>query len=194
MRGLVKHVPLDEIPETESLFSGADLEEHLRKLDGKTLSLVAVGDIMLGGRSRKFINEFGPGYVFEGVRPLLKLAPIGLANLEGPIAREAEKLDRNYSYRVKPKLSGAMLKAGINVVTLANNHLLDCGREGVLETLHALKEIGVAAIGAGEKVAEVFWGPAFGGAIEDWFAYMLALAFLLFRPQGLFGERIIERV
>jgi len=149
MRGLVKHVPLDEIPETESLFSGADLEEHLRKLDGKTLSLVAVGDIMLGGRSRKFINEFGPGYVFEGVRPLLKLAPIGLANLEGPIAREAEKLDRNYSYRVKPKLSGAMLKAGINVVTLANNHLLDCGREGVLETLHALKEIGVAAIGAG---------------------------------------------
>jgi branched-chain amino acid transport system permease protein len=49
-------------------------------------------------------------------------------------------------------------------------------------------------IGVGEKLAEVFWGPAFGGAIEDWFAYALALAFLLVRPQGLFGERIIERV
>jgi branched-subunit amino acid ABC-type transport system permease component len=49
-------------------------------------------------------------------------------------------------------------------------------------------------IGAGEKIAEVFWGDAFGGAIEDWFAYMLAMVFLLFRPQGLFGERIIERV
>jgi branched-chain amino acid transport system permease protein len=54
--------------------------------------------------------------------------------------------------------------------------------------------VGGLIVGAGEKVAEVFWGPAFGGAIEDWFAYVLALAFLLFRPQGLFGERIIERV
>jgi branched-chain amino acid transport system permease protein len=54
--------------------------------------------------------------------------------------------------------------------------------------------VGGLIVGAGEKVAEVFWGPAFGGAIEDWFAYVLALVFLLFRPQGLFGERIIERV
>ncbi len=54
--------------------------------------------------------------------------------------------------------------------------------------------IGGLIIGVGEKVAEVYWGPAFGGAIENWFAYMLAMVFLLFRPQGLFGERIIERV
>jgi branched-chain amino acid transport system permease protein len=54
--------------------------------------------------------------------------------------------------------------------------------------------VGGLIVGVGEKVAEVFWGPAFGGAIEDWFAYALALVFLLFRPQGLFGERIIERV
>ncbi|HXY98812.1 MAG TPA: branched-chain amino acid ABC transporter permease [Stellaceae bacterium] len=54
--------------------------------------------------------------------------------------------------------------------------------------------LGGLIVGAGEKVAEVFWGPATGGAIEDWFAYGLALVFLLFRPQGLFGERIIERV
>jgi branched-chain amino acid transport system permease protein len=49
-------------------------------------------------------------------------------------------------------------------------------------------------IGVGEKLAEVYWGPLVGGAIENWFAYMLALVFLLFRPQGLFGEKIIERV
>jgi branched-chain amino acid transport system permease protein len=49
-------------------------------------------------------------------------------------------------------------------------------------------------IGIGEKVGEVYWGPLVGGAIENWFAYVLALAVLLFRPQGLFGERIIERV
>jgi len=54
--------------------------------------------------------------------------------------------------------------------------------------------IGGMIIGVGEKLAEVYFGPMVGGAIENWFAYMLALAFLLFRPQGLFGERIIERV
>ncbi len=49
-------------------------------------------------------------------------------------------------------------------------------------------------IGVGEKLAEVYWGPLVGGAIENWFAYVMALAFLLYRPQGLFGEKIIERV
>src|SRR5438552_5692193 len=49
-------------------------------------------------------------------------------------------------------------------------------------------------IGVGEKLGEVYWGPLVGGAIENWFAYVLALAFLLARPQGLFGEKIIERV
>jgi branched-chain amino acid transport system permease protein len=49
-------------------------------------------------------------------------------------------------------------------------------------------------IGVGEKIGEVYWGPLVGGAIENWFAYVLALGFLLIRPQGLFGEKIIERV
>ncbi len=54
--------------------------------------------------------------------------------------------------------------------------------------------VGGVLIGVGEKLGEVYWGPLVGGAIENWFAYVLALVFLLFRPQGLFGERIIERV
>jgi branched-chain amino acid transport system permease protein len=54
--------------------------------------------------------------------------------------------------------------------------------------------VGGLIIGVGEKLGEVYWGPLVGGAIENWFAYVLALAFLLFRPQGLFGEKIIERV
>ena len=54
--------------------------------------------------------------------------------------------------------------------------------------------IGGLIIGVGEKLSEVFLGPYVGGGIEIWFAYMLALVFLLFRPQGLFGEKIIDRV
>jgi branched-chain amino acid transport system permease protein len=54
--------------------------------------------------------------------------------------------------------------------------------------------VGGLMIGAGEKLAEVYVGPTFGGGIENWFAYVVALVVLLFRPQGLFGERIIERI
>ena len=54
--------------------------------------------------------------------------------------------------------------------------------------------IGGLIIGVGEKLSEIYIGPFFGGGIEIWFAYVLALGFLLFRPQGLFGERIIDRV
>jgi len=54
--------------------------------------------------------------------------------------------------------------------------------------------IGGLIIGVGEKLSEVYLGPMVGGGIEIWFAYMLAPVFLLFRPQGLFGKKIIDRV
>ncbi len=54
--------------------------------------------------------------------------------------------------------------------------------------------VGGLIIGVGEKLSEVFLGPFVGGGIEIWFAYVLALGFLLIRPQGLFGEKIIDRV
>ncbi|MGE0750005.1 MAG: branched-chain amino acid ABC transporter permease [Variibacter sp.] len=54
--------------------------------------------------------------------------------------------------------------------------------------------VGGIIIGVGEKIGEFYWGPLLGSGIESWLAYVIALIFLLFRPQGLFGERIIERI
>ena len=54
--------------------------------------------------------------------------------------------------------------------------------------------VGGVIIGMGEKLGEFYWGPLLGSGIESWLAYVIALVFLLFRPQGLFGERIIERI
>jgi branched-chain amino acid transport system permease protein len=54
--------------------------------------------------------------------------------------------------------------------------------------------VGGVIIGVGEKLGEFYWGPLLGSGIESWLAYAIALIFLLFRPQGLFGERIIERI
>ena len=54
--------------------------------------------------------------------------------------------------------------------------------------------VGGLIIGIGEKVGEFYWGPLIGGGTDAWLAYVIALVFLLFRPQGLFGEKIIERI
>jgi len=54
--------------------------------------------------------------------------------------------------------------------------------------------VGGLIVGVGEKLTEFYWGPLVGGGTDAWFAYVIALVFLLFRPQGLYGEKIIERV
>jgi branched-chain amino acid transport system permease protein len=54
--------------------------------------------------------------------------------------------------------------------------------------------VGGLIIGLGEKIGEFYWGPLLGGGIETWLAYIIALLFLMFRPEGLFGEKIIERI
>jgi branched-chain amino acid transport system permease protein len=54
--------------------------------------------------------------------------------------------------------------------------------------------VGGVTIGVSEKLAEFYWGPLVGGGIDTWFSYVIALGFLAFRPQGLFGEQLIERI
>ena len=144
-----KRVSRDEIPETEDLVGAETLSEQLRALGESRLSLLVGGDIMLAGRSRRYIKEQGSDYPFAATLPLLQKAHIVLANLEGPMARHAQKQDRNFSYRVNPRRAIALARANISVVTLANNHLMDCGREGVLETIKVLTKAGVHPLGAG---------------------------------------------
>lgn len=146
---LARHVPPEDVPETEDLYARGELGERLRALDEPPLSVVATGDTMLGGRTKPVIAEKGSEYVFKFVRPLLRRASIVLGNLEGPFASQARRRPRNFSYRVDPRLALALKRAGFHVMSLANNHLLDCGRRGVLETLAVLGRAGIAPLGAG---------------------------------------------
>jgi poly-gamma-glutamate capsule biosynthesis protein CapA/YwtB (metallophosphatase superfamily) len=151
VRDVLKRIPPENIPASDDLCSAEELESYLHERSEAPLSVLTVGDIMLGERTRKVIRQEGLDYPFAGVAPLLRHSDVVFGNLEGPLAREAEKTDRNFSYRVNPKLAAAMALANVNVVTLANNHLTDCGRDGVLETLEALAAAGVAPVGAGEN-------------------------------------------
>jgi poly-gamma-glutamate capsule biosynthesis protein CapA/YwtB (metallophosphatase superfamily) len=149
LMGVRRHVGLEAIPESRDLLSGAALEARLAVFDEPPLSMIAVGDVLLGARTTPVIARHGADHLFSAVAPLLRRAPVVLGNLEGPFAERAARAPRNHSYRVRPDLAPALVRAGFNVMTLANNHLMDCGRAGVLETLHALDSAGIAAVGAG---------------------------------------------
>jgi Bacterial capsule synthesis protein PGA_cap/Fungalysin metallopeptidase (M36) len=146
---LLDYVPAEDIPETHDLFGRGELGARLRALGEPPLSVLASGDTMLGGRSDVVIAEHGLGYPLKALRPLLRRACIVLGNLEGPIASQATSQPRNFSYRVEPRMAVALKRARFHVMSVANNHLTDCGREGVTETLQTLTRHGIAPLGAG---------------------------------------------
>lgn len=146
---LQKHVSPKDIANPGDVFSKVELENYMDKLVKAPLNILVVGDIMLGDRAKKVILENGEHYPFDAVSPIMKRSDIIVGNLEGPLARKAKKQDRNFSYKVNPDSAYSLAQAGIHVLTLANNHLVDCGREGVLETLDALRKAGIEPVGAG---------------------------------------------
>ena len=137
------------IPQMDEILSREELENWLTTNSLGPFSLTAVGDIMLGERMNRTIKKFGPEYTFYSTYPIFRKSSIVLGNLEGPFARKADKEERNFSYKVDPKNARILRRAGFNVMNLANNHLLDCGRQGVLESFTALKKHGIKFIGAG---------------------------------------------
>src|SRR5260370_28643218 len=82
LQALLKRVSFDEIPISADLLSGRDLEERMSALNEPAPSVIVVGDIMLGGRAKKAVSEFGPVSPIECVMPLLMQAPIVLHTLD----------------------------------------------------------------------------------------------------------------
>jgi len=150
---LTRHVSLAEIPGSEDVMSAADVEQCLTLAQHPGCDLLVAGDVMLGKRTLPYLAAHGPDYPLAAVRPLLARADLVVANLEGPLASQARKQQRHFSYRVDPGIASALLRAGVRVVTLANNHLVDCGRAGVAETLRAVADAGLIPVGAGLDVA-----------------------------------------
>src|SRR5262249_7253588 len=122
LRGGMRRIAVEEIPGSSDILSASALDSRLAQRGLGAFSLIASGDIMLGDRTAPAIDRWGEDYPFAGVLPLLKRSRIVLGNLEGPFAAEAERHDRNFSYKVDPNLASSLSRANINVVTLANNH------------------------------------------------------------------------
>ncbi len=120
------------------------------------LRIAAVGDIMLGGTAAPEMQKYGYDYPFEQVKTLLQQAQIVFGNLEGPLTDDGTaEQDKKYVFRSPPgKVAPALARAGFNIVSLANNHSLDYGPQGLEDTRAALTQAGIQPVGAGRNEAE----------------------------------------
>jgi poly-gamma-glutamate synthesis protein (capsule biosynthesis protein) len=115
----------------------------------------AVGDIMLAGRWASDIRKSGYGSPFQGVTAEFNAADLTIANLESPLARGGREFTgKKFRFRAEPEVAAALKQSGINLVTLANNHSMDYGKEALAETMYNLKNVGIAWVGAGENLDE----------------------------------------
>ncbi len=118
-------------------------------------TLVFVGDIMLSRRIGAMMTEKNDWtYPFLQINDDLKKADLVIANLENPISSRGTRMGSVYSFRADPRAVAGLSFARIGVVSLANNHVWDYGREALGETFDVLKNAGINYIGAGVNYAE----------------------------------------
>ena len=119
-----------------------------------TITIAAVGDIMLARDLTTLMDEHGAIYPFERVLPLLRNADVTIANFEGTFTDRGAPAEKLYTFRTPPRFALGLAEAGIDIVSLGNNHAADFGPEGVEDTLAALDSAGVRHAGAGMNDAE----------------------------------------
>lgn len=121
--------------------------------------LYLVGDIILGRGVQYMINKQGAGdfrFPFLQIAPQLKEADILFGNLEGPISDKGAKVGSIYSFEFRPEAAEALAYAGFDVLSLANNHMLDYQRVALEDTMTVLKQNGIDYVGAGFDRTEAF--------------------------------------
>ena len=120
----------------------------------ETLVIHAVGDIMLAGSGEKTYRKLGYDYPFAATRETLQQGDIVIGNLESPLASSGvEFTDKKFRFKTEPKAAAALKSAGFTHLSLANNHILDFGAEGLKETLAALDANSIIYSGAGMNLA-----------------------------------------
>ena len=118
-----------------------------------TVTLTAVGDIRLDGPVGAIISREGPEAPLTAMRERLK-ADIIFGNLECPVTQSGTKLSKKWNFRAPPRNLAALKSAGFNILNIANNHVMDYGRKGFMDTLAALEEAELQYIGGGKDRAD----------------------------------------
>jgi poly-gamma-glutamate synthesis protein (capsule biosynthesis protein) len=129
--------------------------DYISQAEGEPLiELVAVGDVMLARGVNGKIKEFGPNYPFEEIGDEIKAADIAFCNLEGALSSRASGDFENCRFCIKPEDAKGLAYAGFDVVSLANNHMFDCEKKGILSTMKFLNQEKIKFTGGGKSSIE----------------------------------------
>ena len=115
----------------------------------RRVTINAVGDIMLARDLITMMDTYGSAAPYAAVHDLLADADLTIANMEGPFTERGVQQVKAYTFRTPPRHAAGLSEAGIDIVSLGNNHIADYGHDGVLDTLAALDAAGVRHAGAG---------------------------------------------
>ncbi|MDH5302245.1 MAG: CapA family protein [Gammaproteobacteria bacterium] len=151
MQSCVSFSPRPSAALSDSVQNRLKLQDAKDQVLGADIKISMVGDIMLGGTATEIYQKNGYNHAFEETRQLLRRSSLVFGNLEGPLATwgltDGEK---TYSFKSQPDESAAALKyAGFDIVSLANNHALDYGVAGLVQTMQALDKVDINHVGAG---------------------------------------------
>jgi len=132
-------------------------------LDATSIVVIFGGDVTLGyhyqehfddqvskGKSREEMLQ----YAFNGLSGRLRSADLAVVNLECPFTERGEKISKNFNFRARPELASALLAGGVGAVSIANNHMMDYGPAGLMDTLETLDRAKLAHFGAGRTLQE----------------------------------------
>jgi poly-gamma-glutamate capsule biosynthesis protein CapA/YwtB (metallophosphatase superfamily) len=118
------------------------------------VTLAAVGDLLLDRGVGEKIAREGSGYPFAAVAETLTGADIAFGNLECPLSAKGTRVAKRYSFQARPETVACLVKGGFDLLSLANNHSMDCGRTGLVETMQELERHGIHWCGAGRTRRE----------------------------------------
>jgi poly-gamma-glutamate capsule biosynthesis protein CapA/YwtB (metallophosphatase superfamily) len=129
----------------------------------RPVTLLVGGDVTVGHHYQTYFDEqVGKGrsreemfaYGFKEVKAVAEAADLFLVNLECPFTEGGERLPKNFNFRARPEFVNTLLAGSVDVVSLANNHLMDYGAQGLVDTLMTLEQARIPYFGAGRNMAE----------------------------------------
>ena len=114
------------------------------------MRVALLGDFLPAGSADPVIRDKGYAYLFGGVRDVLGASDVVFLNLETPLSLQGEPVaDKKYTFRAEPAAAKAMAEEGINIVSLANNHIMDFGPDALWDTMENLQNADISHSGAG---------------------------------------------
>jgi poly-gamma-glutamate synthesis protein (capsule biosynthesis protein) len=122
--------------------------------DDRDVTFCAVGDILLGRGIERVIDRNGMNYPFQRTAAFINSCDVAFGNLESPLSNRGTEASKVYTFRGDPAYASGLKEAGFDIVSLANNHMLDYGPEALLDTIESLDRNGLSHVGAGINQAE----------------------------------------